>query len=71
MSRQNIIRAWKDQNYRSSLSDADRAAMPVSPAGVSDLSVAQLNQAAGDGNIIPPYPTAGCTPASGCTWAHC
>jgi mersacidin/lichenicidin family type 2 lantibiotic len=38
MSTQNIIRAWKDESYRSSLSGAELAALPANPAGRSAFS---------------------------------
>jgi mersacidin/lichenicidin family type 2 lantibiotic len=53
MTTQNITRAWKDEEYRLSLSAAEKASLPINPAGVSELSDAQLKQAAGGGNIIP------------------
>jgi mersacidin/lichenicidin family type 2 lantibiotic len=37
MSKQNIIRAWKDENYRRSLSHAQRAALPENPVGALNL----------------------------------
>jgi mersacidin/lichenicidin family type 2 lantibiotic len=37
MSKQNIIRAWKDEAYRRSLSEAERAALPENPVGRVDL----------------------------------
>ncbi len=49
MSTQDIIRAWKDADYRASLSDAQRAALPDNPAGPIELTDADLgNVAAGD-----------------------
>jgi mersacidin/lichenicidin family type 2 lantibiotic len=42
-----IIRAWKDEPYRLSLSDAERAALPANPAGFIELNDAQLEAAAG------------------------
>jgi mersacidin/lichenicidin family type 2 lantibiotic len=33
-----IIRAWKDEGYRNSLSEAERAALPENPAGIVELS---------------------------------
>jgi mersacidin/lichenicidin family type 2 lantibiotic len=47
MSRSNIIRAWKDEEYRRSLSATEREAMPGNPAGLPELSDAQLKQVAG------------------------
>jgi mersacidin/lichenicidin family type 2 lantibiotic len=38
MSHVNIIRAWKDEEYRSSLSDAERALLPDNPAGLIELT---------------------------------
>jgi mersacidin/lichenicidin family type 2 lantibiotic len=38
MSRIDIIRAWKDESYRQSLSDAERAQLPANPAGAVDLT---------------------------------
>jgi mersacidin/lichenicidin family type 2 lantibiotic len=37
-----IIRAWKDQAYRSSLSEQERIALPANPAGPVFLDEAQL-----------------------------
>jgi len=47
MSEQNIIRAWKDPAYRASLSPEQLAALPNSPAGMVELSSAELNHVAG------------------------
>jgi mersacidin/lichenicidin family type 2 lantibiotic len=45
----NVVRAWKDAAYRSSLSEADLAELPQNPAGTFDLdlSEAELNLIAG------------------------
>jgi mersacidin/lichenicidin family type 2 lantibiotic len=40
--RLNVIRAWRDEEYRSSLSDAERAHVPSSPAGAIELDDADL-----------------------------
>ena len=37
MSKANIIRAWRDTEYRNSLSEAERALIPAHPAGLSEL----------------------------------
>jgi mersacidin/lichenicidin family type 2 lantibiotic len=42
-----IIRAWKDDDYRMSLSTDERQALPENPAGLVEFSGADLNQAAG------------------------
>jgi mersacidin/lichenicidin family type 2 lantibiotic len=49
MSRHEIIRAWKDAEYRESLSRGQRAQLPEHPAGMIELSDDELNLAAGAG----------------------
>ena len=38
-----IVRAWKDEAYRSSLTDAQRAVLPAAPAGYVELDDAELD----------------------------
>jgi mersacidin/lichenicidin family type 2 lantibiotic len=47
MSLKNVIRAWKDEEFRRSLSEAERAALPEHPAGTTDLSDAETANASG------------------------
>ena len=61
MSRFDIIRAWKDESYRKSLSDADRAALPANPAGAVELTAAEA--ATVDGKLA----LAVCSTCHGCT----
>ena len=42
-----IIRAWKDEGYRNSLSEAERAALPPHPAGLITLTDEELGAVAG------------------------
>jgi mersacidin/lichenicidin family type 2 lantibiotic len=42
MSKLDIIRAWKDEAYRNSLTAAERASLPANPAGVSELDHAAM-----------------------------
>jgi len=42
-----IIRAWKDEEYRNSLSEAERAALPSHPAGLMVLTEEELGAVAG------------------------
>jgi mersacidin/lichenicidin family type 2 lantibiotic len=42
-----IIRAWKDEAYRLSLTDAQRAQLPAHPAGLIELTEAELGAVAG------------------------
>jgi mersacidin/lichenicidin family type 2 lantibiotic len=47
MSCHNIVRAWKDQEYRLGLSESERALLPEHPAGMVELTDAELEAAAG------------------------
>jgi mersacidin/lichenicidin family type 2 lantibiotic len=47
MSKRKIIRAWKDEEYRQTLSAAEKETMPPNPAGSIELSDAQLRQTTG------------------------
>jgi mersacidin/lichenicidin family type 2 lantibiotic len=49
MSKMNIIRAWKDEDYRLSLSEAERALLPEHPAGLIELSGAEMDGDGGGG----------------------
>jgi len=50
-----IIRAWKDEAYRNSLTDDQRAKLPPNPAGIMQLTDADLGAAAGgtEGELAP------------------
>lgn len=43
MSLESIVRAWKDEDYRDSLSEAERSALPANPAGLIEVSDADLD----------------------------
>ena len=47
MSQHDIIRAWKDEEYRAGLSEAERALLPEHPAGLIELSDTDLDAVAG------------------------
>ena len=47
MSKANIIRAWKDEAFRLSLSAQERALVPANPAGAIELDDSQLDQVSG------------------------
>jgi mersacidin/lichenicidin family type 2 lantibiotic len=51
MTAKDIIRAWKDPSVRSSLSDAQRAALPDHPAGIIELDGTVLDSIAGGGKV--------------------
>jgi mersacidin/lichenicidin family type 2 lantibiotic len=50
MSRIDIVRAWKDAEYRRGLSAAQLAAMPANPAGMVDLTAEEAAAIQGSGN---------------------
>lgn len=66
MSPLQVIRAWKDENYRLSLTQAQLTQMSAHPAGLIDLTEAELDGAYGG----RPSCTCGCTiltPQGRCT----
>ena len=56
MSKLDVIRAWKDAEYRSSLTDSQRAKLPDNPAGALDLSDLDLDSVAGGTDLTRPFP---------------
>ena len=42
-----LVRAWKDPEYRDGLSEAERACLPANPAGLVELADAELAGTAG------------------------
>jgi mersacidin/lichenicidin family type 2 lantibiotic len=44
---QDIIRAWKDKNFRDSLNEEQRAQLPANPAGLVEIDDEQLVQVSG------------------------
>ncbi len=50
MSKLDIIRAWKDEEYCESLSAADRSRLPQNPAGIIELTDQDLGHV--DGGTI-------------------
>jgi mersacidin/lichenicidin family type 2 lantibiotic len=47
MSNIDIVRAWKDEDYRDSLTPEQRAALPENPAGMVELSDSDLGDVDG------------------------
>jgi mersacidin/lichenicidin family type 2 lantibiotic len=45
MTTNDIIRAWKDADYRDSLSAEERALLPAHPVGDIDLQATELDDA--------------------------
>jgi len=52
MSKVDIIRAWKDEDYANSLTDVQRAMLPQNPAGLIELSDHDLSRAEGGTTIL-------------------
>lgn len=65
MSQFDIIRAWKDEDYRLSLSDDERAQLPTNPAGMIELSDADLD------NVVGACCTPNCNGTSTCSQYSC
>jgi mersacidin/lichenicidin family type 2 lantibiotic len=42
-----VVRAWKDEEYRRSLSPSELAALPANPAGVVEIDDQDLRMATG------------------------
>lgn len=42
-----VVRAWKDEEYRSSLTEDQRAQLPENPAGMIDLTDEATNEVVG------------------------
>ena len=61
MSKANIIRAWKDEEFRNGLSDAEREMIPENPAGLMELTDEALDVVAG-GLVVA---------ANSCDWCSC
>ena len=65
MRKKDIIRAWKDEEFRHGLSEADRELLPQHPAGLMELSDVELGAVVGGTEVDPTngVGTLGC-----CSW---
>jgi mersacidin/lichenicidin family type 2 lantibiotic len=54
MTSDQIIRAWKDESFRSSLSETELSALPEHPAGLIELSDTDINTVAGQTTPLIP-----------------
>lgn len=50
MKKSDIVRAWRDEEFRLSLTEEQRAQLPESPAGILDIAEENLRSAAGGGS---------------------
>jgi mersacidin/lichenicidin family type 2 lantibiotic len=60
MSPQQIVRAWKDADYRAELTSDATASVPASPVGDIDLADSQLDLAGGEDIRTEYMETLGC-----------
>jgi len=51
MCKLDVVRAWKDEDYRMSLSEAERRMLPTNPAGLVEISDSELGVAGGGTGI--------------------
>jgi len=60
MDKVDVIRAWKDQDYRDSLTEEQKAQLPENPVGLIELTDEDMSSVSG-----------GCSCGSSlCSWAH-
>ena len=71
MSNNKIIRAWKDPVFRNSLSNEERALLPENPAGIVELTDAQLEGAGAKGLPDSYLCTLTCTWGTKCPTSLC
>ena len=68
MSNIDIIRAWKDEEYRNSLTEEQRSQLPENPAGIVELSDEDMEALAGGYlNAAVGLQPAGQTPVMACS----
>ncbi len=63
MSNFDIIRAWKDEEYRESLSEEQRSQLPENPAGIIEMSDEEMESLGGASH--------GCGGSYGCDSIAC
>lgn len=66
MPNTDVIRAWKDVEYRERLSASELAALPASPAGPMELRDEQLDMTESCDTISP-----SCRSSIRCTFTSC
>jgi mersacidin/lichenicidin family type 2 lantibiotic len=71
MARFKIIHAWKDTEYRLSLSEAERAQLPDHPAGTVELTDADLDAVVGGISSPAPACSEGDYCATGAAYPYC
>lgn len=69
MNKIDVIRAWKDPIYRATLSEEQLAALPMHPAGVTELSDDQIRMTGAAGEVQTTAMT--CTEYTFLNWTAC
>jgi mersacidin/lichenicidin family type 2 lantibiotic len=69
MSTLDVIRAWKDREYRQGLSQAQQDALPPHPAGLIELAESELGTVAGAATEM--LMTIGCCNGLTTDWGAC
>jgi mersacidin/lichenicidin family type 2 lantibiotic len=64
MNNKSTIRAWKDAEYRDSLSAAERNELMENPAGLVELGDSELEMVAGNAAATRPVLSFGCCDAT-------
>ncbi|WP_414544127.1 mersacidin/lichenicidin family type 2 lantibiotic [Nostoc sp. CCY0012] len=57
MSNIDIVRAWKDEDYRNSLSEEQRSQLPENPAGIVELSDKEMEVLGGGAALVDAFAT--------------
>jgi mersacidin/lichenicidin family type 2 lantibiotic len=60
-----VIRAWKDEQYRASLTEEQRASLPANPVGMIDVSDAELEDVVGGLKNCSSYEASACCSLDG------
>jgi mersacidin/lichenicidin family type 2 lantibiotic len=55
MKKETMIRAWRDEEFRASLSAAELAELPEHPAGLLDVDDDMLRSVSGGGRSTPAW----------------
>jgi mersacidin/lichenicidin family type 2 lantibiotic len=62
-NKSDIIRAWKDEEFRNQLSSADKDLIPANPAGLLELTDEALASLESGAGAVPQQPS--------CDWCSC
>jgi mersacidin/lichenicidin family type 2 lantibiotic len=61
MSQQDVIKAWKDEEYRFSLGATELANLPLHPSGILELTDEALDDLIANGGVLN----------DSCGWSSC